>query len=50
MRVRSLTAEATRRHQQKGCELRFADATTLPFRDEEFDAARVDRPQARALT
>jgi ubiquinone/menaquinone biosynthesis C-methylase UbiE len=39
----TLVAEAVRRHQSEGCEFHCADATTLPFKDEEFDAARVDR-------
>jgi ubiquinone/menaquinone biosynthesis C-methylase UbiE len=36
-------AEAIRRHRAEGCEFHCADATALPFKDEEFDAARVDR-------
>jgi ubiquinone/menaquinone biosynthesis C-methylase UbiE len=38
-----LVAEAIRRHQSEGCEFQCAEATILPFTDEEFDAARVDR-------
>jgi ubiquinone/menaquinone biosynthesis C-methylase UbiE len=38
-----LVAEAIRRHQSEGCEFLCAEATVLPFADEEFDAARVDR-------
>jgi ubiquinone/menaquinone biosynthesis C-methylase UbiE len=38
-----LVAEAIRRHQSEGCQFQCADATTLPFADEEFDAVRVDR-------
>jgi ubiquinone/menaquinone biosynthesis C-methylase UbiE len=39
----ALITEAIRRHQSVGCEFHCADATLLPFQDEEFDAARVDR-------
>jgi ubiquinone/menaquinone biosynthesis C-methylase UbiE len=38
-----LIAEAIRRHRGEGCEFECADATTMPFTDEEFAAARVDR-------
>jgi ubiquinone/menaquinone biosynthesis C-methylase UbiE len=38
-----LIEEAIRRHRKKGCEFRYCDARHLPFKDEEFDAARVDR-------
>jgi ubiquinone/menaquinone biosynthesis C-methylase UbiE len=38
-----LVAEAMRRHRGEGCEFYCADATALPFTDEEFGAARVDR-------
>lgn len=38
-----LVAEAIRRHQSEGCEFHCADAKALPFADDEFDAARVDR-------
>jgi ubiquinone/menaquinone biosynthesis C-methylase UbiE len=38
-----LIAEAIRRHRSEGCKFHCADATTLPFTDEEFGAARVDR-------
>jgi ubiquinone/menaquinone biosynthesis C-methylase UbiE len=38
-----LVAEAIRRHQSEGCEFQCTEATILPFTDEEFDAARVDR-------
>jgi ubiquinone/menaquinone biosynthesis C-methylase UbiE len=38
-----LVAEAIRRHQSEGCEFQCTDATILPFTDEQFDAARVDR-------
>jgi ubiquinone/menaquinone biosynthesis C-methylase UbiE len=36
-------AEATRRHQDTGCEFHHCDATILPFKDEEFDFVRIDR-------
>jgi ubiquinone/menaquinone biosynthesis C-methylase UbiE len=38
-----LVAEAIRRHQGEGCEFCCADAKSLPFAAEEFDAVRVDR-------
>jgi ubiquinone/menaquinone biosynthesis C-methylase UbiE len=38
-----LITEAIHRHRSEGCEFHRSDATTLPFRDEEFDAARMDR-------
>jgi ubiquinone/menaquinone biosynthesis C-methylase UbiE len=39
----ALIAEANRRHRGEGCEFECAEAAALPFANEEFSAARVDR-------
>lgn len=42
-RSRNLIAAARSRHAAAGCEFEVADAASLPFPDETFDAVRVDR-------
>jgi len=42
-RSRNLIAAARSRHEGAGCEFDVTEAATLPFRDQTFDAVRVDR-------